>query len=80
MSLNEIITTIKDKCNRNGFPEIAKEIDKNISKGSTGTEITMSVGSFLVETKNNSPEINDLIGSDIDAYADICREKGLVIK
>ena len=71
------INLIKQTLEKEGFSAVSLEIDEIISSGSTGGEITMMVGKFLLDLIKHNVEVNKLIRNDVEEFQLYARSIGL---
>jgi hypothetical protein len=76
---NEIITAIKKKCAESNHLDVIDEIDLHINSGSTGGEIVLNVGVYLLSLKKNRIDLYKLVKDEIIAYVKACEENGIVM-
>jgi hypothetical protein len=80
MTTNEIYEKIKAKCNQNDCQEIIQEIDLRIRAGSTGGEINSAVGKYLWDLQISNPHAFEFLKEEINAYIELNRKNGIIIK
>ena len=77
MDFYKTIDKIKQTLTDNNFSAIAEEISACALQGSTGSEILMIVGHYLLQLKEASPKAYLLIQKDIEEFVSECNKIGL---
>ncbi len=77
MDLYKTIDKIKQTLTDNNFGTIAKKISSCVEQGSTGSEILMIVGHYLLQLKEVSPKAYSFIQKDVEEFISECNKIGL---
>ena len=80
MDFYKIIDRVKQTLIDNNYSAIAEAISSCLTKGSTGSEILMMVGSYLQKLRTISPKAYALIQKDAEEFISECNKIGLFPK
>jgi|GEM_PF-4119814 len=79
MDYQNIMSKAKNKL-KGQFDYIIDDIAGKISSGSTGGEISSTVGKYIKDLEINNPAAYSLLRNDIQLYLRECEKQGLNIK